>query len=431
MEKKEDINANNQLLKDNVTHQKQPLFPREMESELTSFREKWQKELQSSPINSKLKVQKIGDSRKQQSLDENAKYLFLKGIEMEKAGKLYEAIQFYRKAIQIVPDIEFKLDYRPKPKVQNSKIEFANELETSSQTDKDSDSDIAEDEILPTIHKKVAKTGLLCTFKFGQAGTHMSALPMEIILYILRWIVTSDLDLRSLEMFGMVCRGFYVCSRDSELWRLCCLRVWALNCGSTPGNYGTWRNMFIERSRVQYNGCYISKTTYIRSGENNFQDQFSRPWHLVAYYRYLRFFPDGKVLMLTSPDEPVQCIGQMKSRNPKQPVMIGYYRMIDDKVTLVVQRQETDAKSVPGGFKRNKRRDVPDSPEQTFHMELQVMNYRKRRHVKLVWNYYSVFTKTKRGDESTCNFELIGNRFPPFLFSRVKSFTAESEQILM
>lgn len=36
------------------------------------------------------------------------------GIEMEKNGKLYEAIHFYRKAVQIVPDIEFKLDYRAK-----------------------------------------------------------------------------------------------------------------------------------------------------------------------------------------------------------------------------------------------------------------------------------------------------------------------------
>lgn len=40
---------------------------------------------------------------------------------MEKTGKLYEAIQFYRKAMQIVPDIEFKLDYRPKPSLNETK----------------------------------------------------------------------------------------------------------------------------------------------------------------------------------------------------------------------------------------------------------------------------------------------------------------------
>jgi F-box protein 9 len=38
-----------------------------------------------------------------------AKILFLKGVENEQNGKLYEAIQFYRRAVQLVPDIEFRL----------------------------------------------------------------------------------------------------------------------------------------------------------------------------------------------------------------------------------------------------------------------------------------------------------------------------------
>ncbi|KAJ8968931.1 hypothetical protein NQ314_002023 [Rhamnusium bicolor] len=64
--------------------------------------------------------------------------------------------------------------------------------------------------------------------------------------------------------------------------------VWGLNCGPSPDIYGSWREMYIERPRIHFNGCYISKTTYIRHGENSFQDQFYRPWHLIAYYRYLR-----------------------------------------------------------------------------------------------------------------------------------------------
>ena len=54
--------------------------------------------------------------------------------------------------------------------------------------------------------------------------THISALPMEIVLYILRWVVSSELDLRSLEMFSRVCRGFYISARDTEIWRLACVR---------------------------------------------------------------------------------------------------------------------------------------------------------------------------------------------------------------
>lgn len=34
---------------------------------------------------------------------------FLRGVENERSGRLYEAIQFYKKAVQLVPDIEFKI----------------------------------------------------------------------------------------------------------------------------------------------------------------------------------------------------------------------------------------------------------------------------------------------------------------------------------
>ena len=38
-----------------------------------------------------------------------AKSLFLEGSELERRGKVYEAISLYRRAVQIVPDIEFKI----------------------------------------------------------------------------------------------------------------------------------------------------------------------------------------------------------------------------------------------------------------------------------------------------------------------------------
>ena len=38
-----------------------------------------------------------------------ARELFLEGVEFEKNGKLYEAILQYKKAVHLVPDIEFKV----------------------------------------------------------------------------------------------------------------------------------------------------------------------------------------------------------------------------------------------------------------------------------------------------------------------------------
>ena len=40
-------------------------------------------------------------------------------------------------------------------------------------------------------------------------------------------------------------------------------------------------------------GVYISKISYVRSGEHSL-DGYYKPYHTVVYYRYLRFFPDGQ-----------------------------------------------------------------------------------------------------------------------------------------
>lgn len=51
---------------------------------------------------------------------------------------------------------------------------------------------------------------------------HISALPVEVLVYIFKWVVSSDLDMKSLEQLSAVCRGFYVCARDEEIWRIAC-----------------------------------------------------------------------------------------------------------------------------------------------------------------------------------------------------------------
>lgn len=85
--------------------------------------------------------------------------------------------------------------------------------------------------------------------------------------------------------------------------------------------------MYTERPRVWFNGCYISKTSYLRYGERSFQDQFYRPVHLIEYYRYVRFFPDGTALMLTSPDEPAQTVGKLSNKTGlRNEVLKGHFR---------------------------------------------------------------------------------------------------------
>ena len=118
---------------------------------------------------------------------------------------------------------------------------------------------------------------------------------MEVLINILKWVVSSELDLCSLESFSKVCRGFYLASRSSDIWRLMCLQTWGIESVDALGpsiknnlnNYGNdWRNYFLTNPRVHFTGCYIAKMSYMREGERGFQDDEQyRAWHMVHYYR--------------------------------------------------------------------------------------------------------------------------------------------------
>lgn len=127
--------------------------------------------------------------------------------------------------------------------------------------------------------------------------------------------------------------------------------------------------MFIERPRLHFIGCYISKTTYVRQGENSFQDQFYRPWHIVEYFRYLRFFPEGLVLMLTTSEDPQSSLAQLKQRSSRNSAILsGHYRLIDNRVMLVLRKQDAAAKSATNNRYRARKRDVIDLWEQTYNI---------------------------------------------------------------
>ena len=57
---------------------------------------------------------------------------------------------------------------------------------------------------------------------------HISQMPVEVLIYILKWMVSSELDLKSLENFSEACRGFFVISRVSDLWRRICIQTWGV-----------------------------------------------------------------------------------------------------------------------------------------------------------------------------------------------------------
>lgn len=149
-------------------------------------------------------------------------------MELEKQGKVFEAMRMYRRAVHLDRDIEFKMYDKLKASTQSTKPD---EILGRATKNMNLDDDVENLEGVDLV-ARFQQSIFNCNGKLFESNTekgvisteslHISNLPIEIILHILRWVVSSNLDLRSLEQCSMVCKGFYICARDDDIWRLAC-----------------------------------------------------------------------------------------------------------------------------------------------------------------------------------------------------------------
>ncbi|KAH8417686.1 hypothetical protein KR222_004423, partial [Zaprionus bogoriensis] len=420
-------------------------------SVLDEFRSNWQRELQvqRKPTQAEPTAQPGQEDIEAQA---RAESYYRTAVDLEQRGKVYDALAFYRKATQIVPDIEFrfyelqKLSYDVGKKYQSLPGDFSKQLDLT-QSQESSHEPL---EPIVGLYEKFQRD-LSCEEVYGGKillnsrdtsvvmtgrNLHISDLPPEILIHILRWVISAQLDMRSLEQFSAVCKGFYIYGRDEELWRLACVKVWGASVGTLKPedgspSYGSWRDMFIRRDRVLFHGCYISKTTYLRMGENSFQDQFYRPLQLVEYYRYIRFLPDGKVLMMTSADEPAQGVTKLKQTyNTRPDVLRGRYRLYGSTVTLMLQKAQSSRSGRHGQTRRGSimpgEAETEGSNNTQYMIELRIVSSSKRRCTQLVWCNYSLVQKRNKV-ESSSEFDLNPAKYPPLWFSPVKSYHLDAD----
>uniref|UniRef100_A0A1L8DD09 Putative f-box only protein 9 n=1 Tax=Nyssomyia neivai TaxID=330878 RepID=A0A1L8DD09_9DIPT len=395
------------------------------ETLLEEFRTTWQKELQQGTKDlESLNLSCDGD-------EAIARKHFLQGTEYEKMGKVFDAIRHYRRAVQLVPDIESRVFLAQQDEDAAPTVEQEETDDVPEDAEDVEEEDLSAVDLALRFQNALGRCGKVCDRptdeRVLQTSRHISDVPTEIILYIFKWVISRDLDTRSLEALSGVCKGFYICARDPELWRLACSKIWGVSVGSPRAmGYISWRQMFQERHRVNFHGCYISKTSYLRYGENSFQDQFYRPVHLIVYYRYIRFFPEGRVLMLTTPDEPINCIGKLRNRCPqKKEVLTGDFELHGESIMIVLKRSLKRGQKTAATSKRLYA-ETPETETNTFYLELNIAQTSKKKFFQLEWKQYSVI-QYKNKTEVTTDFELFPNQYPPLRFSRVKSYQAESD----
>ena len=180
-------------------------------------------------------------------------------------------------------------------------------------------------------------------------STYMFMLPVEVLVEIFRWVVSSYLDIESMRNMALVCRWFYTCSRVEVLWRSMCIRVWGVAC-QYPCSYSyCWRRMYLKRFHIEYSGIYISSIKFMRRYQER-RYGYYRPHH-CQYFKYIRFFPNGTVIIYTTEGKrgvalPVVELPVTKSAG----MSLGHFEQEGDTIQIV-----TATSSKPRLDRRNQR----------------------------------------------------------------------------
>jgi hypothetical protein len=91
-------------------------------------------------------------------------------------------------------------------------------------------------------------------------------------------------------------------ARSSESWK--CSFLFELKSSTSPPRLlvpEEYRNLRLKRLYIRFDGLYFAKCSYVRVIGAGQSLTDSRTFVPVSYYRFLRFFRDGTVAMMTQP----------------------------------------------------------------------------------------------------------------------------------
>ncbi|PGH01706.1 hypothetical protein AJ80_08973 [Polytolypa hystricis UAMH7299] len=276
---------------------------------------------------------------------------FEEAAKKEAQGNLGASLDLYRKAYRL--DSKVDKTYRTKHfppsslKIPDSRSSKA-PIPSSSATQNSSDSPT-----LPTAELIASFAGLPIPGadpiieNTPPPPCPISEIPSEVLLEILRYVALQDPA--SFGRLALVCKRLaYHVAHEQHIWRRLCqshefgfaamhyvfacdingLPVYSLMPRYNPFPLDTpsleipkplssWSQVFQTFPRIRFTGIYISTANYTRPGANSALHSVSwnTPIHIVTYYRYLRFYPDGSVISLLSTTEPVDVVPHVSKEN--------------------------------------------------------------------------------------------------------------------
>lgn len=114
-----------------------------------------------------------------------------------------------------------------------------------------------------------------------------------------------------------------------------------------PDPLSNWSQVFQRYPRIRFTGIYINTVNYTRpGGASSFSTAaWNSPIHIVTYYRYFRFYPDGSMITLVTTTEPPDVVPYMNKENvaAARPAHRPHHR----KRSEVAPEASADAPPVP------------------------------------------------------------------------------------
>mmetsp|Transcript_27020 Transcript_27020/g.26083 ORF Transcript_27020/g.26083 Transcript_27020/m.26083 type:complete len:196 (-) Transcript_27020:253-840(-) len=185
-------------------------------------------------------------------------------------------------------------------------------------------------------------------------NNYINEVPIEILS-----IVWQYLDLKDLYICGQVrseWANFFKNKYTSKVIKENCLALWKKDLYSAGKNYlnkfENWRHMLKFRPFVRFDGFYVCKMMYRRTGMS--LTSMNHPIHEVISYKYIRFYPDGTTISVYTNSTPMKFLSKVSSifgdhskfistseeeidpekEKVQQSLISGFYKIHNDRLTI-------------------------------------------------------------------------------------------------
>ena len=136
-----------------------------------------------------------------------------------------------------------------------------------------------------------------------ESKINILSLPEEVLSSVF-----SRLEAEQLSCLAQVSSRFLCHAYDSRHWRRIALKTWPHESlhvlEKRLWDYKSWRKLCTLRPRLRANAIYVTRHRFTKTTCRVAVSEPLAPVFLVEYYRFLRFYPDGTVVSLTTPEPP-------------------------------------------------------------------------------------------------------------------------------